>query len=230
MLDADILGMLIRKEALAQGYGHKPDIDKEVGVLREKLAVELLFNRVAFAKLDAAEAEAHAYWQSHPQTFTEPAAVKLGIIFINSESEANKVLVDLKAGADFAVMARKLSEHRPSADLGGDLGWVNRGRLQPEIEKVAFSLTPGELGIAQLEAGYMIVRLEANKPERLKPFAEAKQQAKDLTLQEKARATLKAWITKLREASVIEIDESAISRAAAAYEEKVRQKAAQTHS
>jgi hypothetical protein len=48
-------------------------------------------------------------------------------------------------------------------------------------------------------------------------------------LQEKARATLKTWLTKLRAASNIQIDEGAIDRAAAAYEEKVRQKAEPKH-
>jgi peptidyl-prolyl cis-trans isomerase C len=230
MLNADVLGLLIRKEALAQGYGQRPEIEKECGALREKMAVELLLDRVAFAKLDAGEEEAQAYWQNHSEKFTEPAAAKLGVIFTTAETEARQLLTDLQAGADFAVLARKRSEHRASADLGGDLGWVNKGRLQPEIEKVAFSLKPGEFGIAQLEAGHMLIHLEATRPERLKTFGEAKQQAKELALQEKARATLKLWVTKLREASVIEIDESAIRRAAAAYEEKVRQKAGQTQS
>lgn len=229
MLNGDILGILVRKEALADGYGKKPEIEKEAEALRDKMAMELLLDRVAFAKLEAGDDAAEAYWKSHAEKFTEPAAVKLSVIFTTSEDAARKILGDLHDGADFAVLARKMSEHRPSADLGGDLGWVNKGRLQPEIEKVAFSLKTGELGMARMEAGYMIVRVEAKKPERLKPFTEVKEQAKDLALQEKARATLKVWVTKLREASVIEIDEGAINRAAAAYEEKVREKAEPKH-
>lgn len=225
MLQTDILGILVRKEALAQGYGKKPEIEKEAETLRDKMATELLLDRVAFAKLDADDAEAEAYWKSHAARFTEPAAVKLSVIFTASEETASKILAQLHDGADFAVIARKMSEHRPSADLGGDLGWVNKGRLQPEIEKVAFALKPGELGMASMEAGYMIVRVDEKKPERLKPFPEIKDQAKELALQEKARETLKVWVTKLREASVIEIDENAINKAAAAYEKKVREKA-----
>jgi peptidyl-prolyl cis-trans isomerase C len=229
MLDADILGILIRKEALAQGYGKKPEIEKEAEVLRDKMAMELLLDRVTFAKLEASDDDAKTYWQNHADRFTEPATVKLSLIFVTSENDAQKLLTDLRGGADFAVMARKTSEHRPSADLGGDLGWVNKGRLQPEIEKVAFSLNAGEVGMAQMEAGTMVIRVEEKKQARIKPFAEAKDQAKELALQEKARATLKVWVTKLREASVIEIDDGAINRAAAAYEEKVRQKAEPKH-
>jgi len=229
MIEPDILGILVRKEALAQGYGQKPEIEKEVEGLKDKMAVELLFDRVAFAKLEASDDDARVYWQNHADRFTDPAAVKLSVIFMTSEEDAQKLLSDLRVGADFAVMARKTSEHRASADLGGDLGWVNKGRLQPELEKVAFSLKVGELGMAQMESGFMVVRVEEKKPERLKPFTEAKAQAKDLALQEKTRATLKVWVTKLREASVIEIDDGAINRAAAAYEEKVRQKAGPKH-
>ena len=229
MLETDILGILIRKEALAQGYGQRPEIEKEVEVLRDRMATELLLDRVTFAKLEASEDEAKAYWQSHAEKFTEPAAVKLSLIFVTSENDAQKLLADLRGGADFAVLARKTSQHKPSADLGGELGWVNKGQLQPEIEKVAFSLKPGEFSMAQVQAGFMVARVEATKPERIQPFTEAKERAKELALQEKARATLKVWITKLREASVIEIDDGAINRAAAAYEEKVREKADAKH-
>jgi peptidyl-prolyl cis-trans isomerase C len=229
MLDPDILAILVRKEALAEGYGQSAEIEKEIEVLRDKMAVELLLDRVALAKIEASDADAEEYWRRNAEKFTEPAAVKIGAIFMTSESEARQLLADLQRGADFSVAARKHSEHKPSADLGGDLGWVNKGQLQPEIEKIAFALKPGEFGIAQMQAGFMVVRVEAARRERLKPFSEVKEQAKELALQEKARATLKTWLTKLRAASNIQIDEGAIDRAAAAYEEKVRQKAEPKH-
>ena len=229
MLDGDILAILVRKEALAQGYGQKPEIEKEAESLKDRMATDLLLDRVTFAQLEASDDDTKSYWQSHPERFTEPAAVRVSVIFVTSEDDAKNVLADLQAGADFAVLARKMSEHKPSADLGGELGWVNKGQLQPEIEKVAFALKPGESGIAQVETGFMVTRVEAVKPERLKPFMEAKEQARNLALQEKARATLKTWVTKLRAASDIQIDDAAINRAAAAYEEKVREKAEPKH-
>ncbi|MBI4522594.1 MAG: peptidylprolyl isomerase [Deltaproteobacteria bacterium] len=227
LLDADIFKILIRKEALAQGYGKKPEIKKEVETLRNKLAVDLLLDRVTFAKLDVSDDEAQAYWQTHETRFTDPPAVKLSLIVAETEDEARQILTQLEGGQDFASYARKMSTHSASAALGGDLGWVAKGRLQPEIETVAFSLKEGEFGLAQVQTSHMVIWVEAKKPARLKAFSEVKEQARELALREKAQGTLKIWRTKLREASVIEISDEAINQAATAYQEKFRKKAGQ---
>ena len=227
LLEEDIFRILIRKQALAEGYGEKPEIAKEVETVRNDLAVDRLLDRVAFAKIDAGDDDAQTYWRGHEIKFTEPEAVKLSLMLVESESEAQQALKDIQAGADFAGYARKMSKHRPTAELGGQIGWVERGRLQPELEKPAFSLPAGKFGAAKVEGGIMVIWVEARKAARLKPFGEVKEEAKQLVIREKAQATLKLWITKLREAAVIEIDDQAVERAVTAYEKRVRQKAAQ---
>lgn len=51
----------------------------------------------------------------------------------------------LQNGADFADLATRLSDDKGSARYGGDLSWIERGRLLPEFENVAFSLKKGEM-------------------------------------------------------------------------------------
>lgn len=68
----------------------------------------------------------------------------------SAESEAAlKVRIDsiyneLKAGADFGDMARKVSTC-PSGSKGGELGWFGAGRMVPEFENAAFALADGEI-------------------------------------------------------------------------------------
>src|SRR3989337_1109980 len=76
LLEGNIFDILVKKEALAQGYGKRAEIEKEVESLRNRLAVEYLLSRVVFATLDASDEEARTYWESHKDKFTEPAAVK----------------------------------------------------------------------------------------------------------------------------------------------------------
>ncbi len=72
-----------------------------------------------------------------------------------------QALIDsLKAGADFASLARRYSEDPGSAPQGGDLGLVRRGQFVKEFESAVFSLSEGQTsGIVETEFGYHIIQL-----------------------------------------------------------------------
>ena len=90
------------------------------------------------------------------------------------EQAAAKARIDsiynaLKQGADFAEMARKVSQDPGSARQGGLLPFVQRGQLVKEFEDVAFSLKDGEMsGVVQTPYGYHIILRKGHK--MLEPF------------------------------------------------------------
>jgi peptidyl-prolyl cis-trans isomerase D len=102
------------------------------------------------------------------------------------QAKAESILKQLKAGADFAKLAREYSEDPGSKDKGGDLGWIVRGQTVPAFENAAFSLKPGELsGIITTQYGLHIIQVLAKEPARVKPFEEVKDQiAKELKKQQ----------------------------------------------
>nr|WP_193407082.1 peptidylprolyl isomerase [Methyloceanibacter methanicus] len=65
-------------------------------------------------------------------------------ILVKTEAEARDLIAKLKAGADFADLAKKNSIG-PSAPQGGDLGYFERGQMVPAFEDAAFALKPGEI-------------------------------------------------------------------------------------
>ena len=74
----------------------------------------------------------------------------------------------LQQGADFAELARKVSQDG-SARNGGVLGWIQQGQTLKEFEDQAFALQPGEYSKPFLStAGWHIVRMEERK--QLEPF------------------------------------------------------------
>jgi peptidyl-prolyl cis-trans isomerase SurA len=80
---------------------------------------------------------------------------------------ADSVLVQLRAGGDFAVLARRYSQDG-SAQQGGDLGWFREGQMVRPFEAMAFALRPGDLSpVVETEFGFHIIKLEKIRgPER----------------------------------------------------------------
>lgn len=73
---------------------------------------------------------------------------------------ANSLLDSLKAGKDFAELAKKYSDDPGSAAKGGDLDFQKRGVLVPEFEAVAYSMAPNQIsGIVESQFGYHIIQL-----------------------------------------------------------------------
>ena len=96
------------------------------------------------------------------------------------KAKAEDLVKQLRAGADFAEMAKKYSEDNQgatggSAAKGGDLDWVMRGQMVPEFEKASFSLKPMVISDpVKTQYGYHIIQVLAHEDARLKPFAEVK--------------------------------------------------------
>jgi len=86
-----------------------------------------------------------------------------------AKERIDSVYKALKGGADFAELARQVSQDPGSAPNGGELPFVSRGQLVKEFEDVAFSLKDGEMsGIVQSPFGYHVILRKAAK--QLEPF------------------------------------------------------------
>jgi len=91
------------------------------------------------------------------------------------KAQAEDLLKQLKAGANFEELAKKYSQDPGSASKGGDLGWVEHGQMVPEFDRTCFSLKPGEIsGVIKTEYGYHIVQVLAHEEAHLQTFAEVK--------------------------------------------------------
>jgi len=74
------------------------------------------------------------------------------------KAEAEQILNQLRAGADFAKMAQTKSIDTSAAD-GGDLGYFGPGEMLPVFEEALTRLKPGEIsGILETPMGYHILK------------------------------------------------------------------------
>ena len=89
-------------------------------------------------------------------------------IQVDTQQEAERILAQLQAGADFAALAQAYSQDSNTSANGGDLGFFPRGILtSPGLEEAAFSLQPGQFsGVITTALGYHIVQVIERDPAR----------------------------------------------------------------
>ena len=80
-------------------------------------------------------------------------------ILVKEESRARELLTMVKAGEDFAKLARTHSEC-PSGKNGGNLGWFSRGQMVKEFEDAAFAGQKGEtVGPVKTQFGWHLIKV-----------------------------------------------------------------------
>jgi peptidyl-prolyl cis-trans isomerase D len=101
---------------------------------------------------------------------------------------AQGLLDQLRAGADFAALARKSSEDQGSAPNGGDLGCFPPGRMVPEFDDAVFALEAGQTSdLVKTSFGYHIIRLASKRESRVPPLAEVKERVRASVMERKVR-------------------------------------------
>jgi peptidyl-prolyl cis-trans isomerase D len=150
------------------------------------------------------------YYNAHQDQFRVPESVTVRHILIRTpapgadgkvdpkavaeaRAKAEDVLKQLKAGADFATLAKKYSQDPASAPNGGMLGPITRGRTVPEFEKAAFSTPKGQTsGIIQTDYGFHILHVDDKTEAHMKTLAEAKPEIEPILAQDKSKAATEA--------------------------------------
>ena len=110
------------------------------------------------------------------QDLIRPAEIFLRLSTRASSSEqsriaqrADSVWRALQTGADFATLARKISDDRQSASHGGEMGWLQPNQSFVEFEQAAYALRTGEISRPILAPdGYHIIFMKERK--QLEPF------------------------------------------------------------
>jgi len=101
---------------------------------------------------------------------------------------AEKLLEQLRGGADFAELARKWSQDTGSAAQGGDLGCFGAGRMVPEFDDAVFALSPGETSdLVKTSFGYHVIRLASKRESTVLPFAQVKERIRASVTERKTR-------------------------------------------
>jgi peptidyl-prolyl cis-trans isomerase D len=100
---------------------------------------------------------------------------------VADQTRAESLLAEIKAGADFASLAKKESLDVMSGKQGGDLGWISRGQLVPEFETAAFMLNKKDSlsGPIKTQYGYHLIQYMGNKAAKQPLLSEIHDQVRE---------------------------------------------------
>lgn len=88
--------------------------------------------------------------------------------FEQARVKAAQVMDSLRAGSDFAAMAKTYSTDPGSGRKGGDLGWFNRSDFVKEFADAAVRLEPGEMsGLVRTQFGYHVIQMIEKAGEKI---------------------------------------------------------------
>ena len=193
---ADII--LMSKAAEARNVQNGDEFKQRLAFLRNKLLMGALLSDHA-RKVITDEALQQVYnEQVKPMGATEE--VRARHILVPTEEEARKIAEELKAGADFAELAKKYSKD-PGASDGGDLGYFTKDQMVPEFANVAFQMYPGQTSNpVKTQFGWHIIKLEDRRNRPVPEFEKVREQIEAFV----ARRAQTEMVAQLREKAKIE--------------------------
>ncbi len=185
---------------------------------RMSLAVSKVIDAEVTSKLSVADADVDAFYAKNPDQFKEGETVHASHILFSApqtaspaekqqaRAKAEQALKAIRAGADFATIAREQSQDPGSAKNGGDLGFFPKGQMDPKFEAAAFALKPGTVsGIVETPFGFHIIKVVERRPPRTMPLAEVSAQIKQYLTQQQRETMLNAFVEQAKAKAKIEI-------------------------
>lgn len=192
------------KDALKNAGMDEAALEKQV---REQLLTQKLIEKLATSVKMPTDDEIKAYYDTNKSQFEVKAATRASHILFKADDKATaeKALAELKAGGDFAALAKKYSIDKATAANGGDLGWPTTPRAA-ELEAALAKLKVGQIsGLVETENGWHILKSTETRDASTKTLAEARDQIVQILQQQAKADAYQKYVKDLREKAEIEI-------------------------
>ena len=204
----------LQQALAAQGYtlqNYKADLRRQLLRLRA-------VNQLVAPKVNVTDEDVRARYNEMQRRSEAVSAVQLSHILIKlpehpteqqiaeAKEKAAKAMDMVKGGQAFAEVAKQVSEDPSTAANGGELGWFQRGSINPDWEQIVFSMNKGDMrGPVTGPQGLHIFYVTDVKQSELKPYDQMKDQLqRELRRRELDKAT-QNWTEELRKKAYIDI-------------------------
>ncbi|MFC1682933.1 peptidylprolyl isomerase [Candidatus Zixiibacteriota bacterium] len=205
-----LTGLLLEKRAYKMGLQNDKEIVERVRKERDNVLLTLFREQAVLQDTTVTEQEIETYYNEHIDDYTILEQVKVLEIQLASEEDANKVLSQLRMGADFTKLAQEKSTRSWAAKKGGDLGWLDKRRY-PNVSGAALEMRVGELG-GPIQDGprYSVIKVLDKKPAQPKLIADVRPTISNILLTAKKNDALKVWMDNAKAEKGVEIFEDVL--------------------
>jgi peptidyl-prolyl cis-trans isomerase D len=161
-------------------------------------------------KPQVTDAEIQAAYNAQLADYKTPEQVKTRHILISvpkgadaktdaaAKAKAEDILKQIKAGGNFAELAKKNSEDPGSKDQGGELPMIPTSSLDPAYAKAAMALNPGQTSdVVRSSFGYHVIQTESKDAAHTKPLSEVRDSIVQQLQAKKSAAAAQTYATQL---------------------------------
>ncbi|MDI6841102.1 MAG: peptidylprolyl isomerase [bacterium] len=205
VLDKLIADKLMIIDARDKGFGKQ--VADRLRDFKNRLTINSLYIQVVRKRVKVSPWEIRNYWWHLDKE------VSASQILVKDKEKAYNVYKELILGKDFAELARQHSEDQRTAEKGGDLGWISWGRMEPELQKVIFSLSCGKISRPiRTRNGYYIIKVNDIKKTKRPDFNKQKDMIKQRLESEKERQLSTDYLEYLKSIAHIGYNQHAIQK------------------
>lgn len=180
----------------------------------ERVRIQYLhFQPATFAaQFEPTEEDVRRYYEEHLDQYSNQEQVRARHILIKlvadadeaqrqaARQRAEEILARVKAGEDFATLAKEHSQDEGSAPQGGDLGFFGRGQMVSPFEQAAFAMEPGTVSdLVESRFGFHIIKVEEKRPEGAKPIEEVRSTIVEALREQMGRELARERVEKAEE-------------------------------
>jgi peptidyl-prolyl cis-trans isomerase C len=187
---------------------------------RKTMAVNQLLESAVWGSVRVSSEQVRDFYEKNREEFRHPAEIRASRILIRvpqqatpaerkaAKQRADDLLAKLHAGADFAQLARANSQDSASAAHDGDLGYLEKGDMDPAFEKQAFSLAPGQVsGVVATPYGFEIIKVTGRRGAGYRPLGEVQDRIREVLLKSEKQERQADFVAQLRQKAKVELVE-----------------------
>ncbi|MBI1940918.1 MAG: peptidyl-prolyl cis-trans isomerase [Acidobacteria bacterium] len=179
--------------------------------IRRNMLMREVIGREVGRTIIISRGDAQKYFEENNAKFSSPGGVHLAQILISSEKRppeeaeprAKEAMDELKAGQRWFDVCKKYSDD-PTANQGGDIGFLKDGTLAPVIAEAVSKLEINEFTeLIPIKTGYLILRLVERLSPGIPPFEQIEQRVMEFLYNQKMAPALRQYLVNLRKESYI---------------------------
>ena len=173
-------------------------------ILRQQLIIE----QAVKPMVHVTDADVAAYFAKNHATLDTKPQVRARHILVADPKTADMIEAKLKAGGNFADLAKQYSTDPSTKDKGGELGFFAHGQMVPAFDAAAFALPVGAISQpVKSPFGYHIIQTEEKKPAVMATLKNSADTIRTTLTQQQQQQQIPVFLQQLRAKSNIQIND-----------------------